>query len=404
MLVGVVMVAALVGASQGGADPAMPKPAPTERASPISWDEVLEQNPDPKVVTDADFLKRITETKLPWRVTDKATGIEMLLVPPGKFVMVANTNDEGALERNNLLQRSFRRTNNPNDIRRHFVMQPPPKKENMPVTSGVAYVVKVFAEIERKDIDSCKKEDRLKRDIDSSKTPELKKLAEFKLEKFYEEYSNSPKAKIGILFCSVIKASKGSPARVGDRLTPIVMANSKKLKIGEFYDINLNIFGDMNPNFMTAFQQDGLLISAQKTIEPSWWSTKNMGYADWMTDFNSKRVQIAGNVILREEYNARWRQSIWVWQINCINAGVETFKTAQLYMPYLYTQDKIAISNCYDIVICQDWKPGESRLIEVGILPGMVQSGLQKTMTLGDIRVLQLTLERNSINSKNTIK
>ena len=103
MLVGVVMVAALVGASQGGADPAMPKPAPAERASPISWDEVLEQNPDPKVVTDADFLKRITETKLPWRVTDKATGIEMLLVPPGKFVMVANTNDEGALERNNLL-------------------------------------------------------------------------------------------------------------------------------------------------------------------------------------------------------------------------------------------------------------------------------------------------------------
>ena len=93
MLVGVVMVAGLVGASQGGAVPEKPNPkpapaaAPAATASPLSWAEVLEQNPDPKVVTDADFLKRITETKLPWRVKDKASGMEMLLVPPGKFVM-----------------------------------------------------------------------------------------------------------------------------------------------------------------------------------------------------------------------------------------------------------------------------------------------------------------------------
>ena len=89
MLVGVAMVAALVGASQGGAAPAKPTPtpAPAVTASPLSWAEVLEQNPDPKIVTDADFLMRITETKLPWRVKDKASGIEMLLVPPGKFVM-----------------------------------------------------------------------------------------------------------------------------------------------------------------------------------------------------------------------------------------------------------------------------------------------------------------------------
>ena len=103
MLVGVVMVAVsglvgvvvagLVDASQGGADPAKPKPAPAATASPLSWAEVLEQNPDPKVVTDADFLKRITETKLPWRVIDKATGIEMLLVPPGKFVMGMSPGD-----------------------------------------------------------------------------------------------------------------------------------------------------------------------------------------------------------------------------------------------------------------------------------------------------------------------
>ena len=100
MLVGAVMVAALVGASQGGAAPAKskPKPAPAATASPLSWAEVLEQNPDPKVVTDADFLKRITETKLPWRVMDKASGIEMLLVPPGKFVMGMSPGDTEAVE------------------------------------------------------------------------------------------------------------------------------------------------------------------------------------------------------------------------------------------------------------------------------------------------------------------
>ena len=105
ILVGVVMVAALVGASQGGAAPAKPnpKPAPTATASPLSWAEVLEQNPDPKVVTDADFLKRITATKLPWRVKDKASGMEMFLVPPGKFVMGMSPGDTEAVVREKFL-------------------------------------------------------------------------------------------------------------------------------------------------------------------------------------------------------------------------------------------------------------------------------------------------------------
>jgi formylglycine-generating enzyme required for sulfatase activity len=102
MLVGVVMVSALVGASQGGAAPAKPKPkaapaaAPAPTSSQLSWAEVLEQNPDPKVVTDADFLKRIIATKLPWRLKDKASGMEMLLVPPGKFMIGMSPGDAGA--------------------------------------------------------------------------------------------------------------------------------------------------------------------------------------------------------------------------------------------------------------------------------------------------------------------
>ena len=61
-------------------------PISTPKTEP-AWADVLEQSPNPKVVTDADFLARITATGLPWRVKDKSSGIEMLLVPPGKFVM-----------------------------------------------------------------------------------------------------------------------------------------------------------------------------------------------------------------------------------------------------------------------------------------------------------------------------
>jgi len=41
------------------------------------------------------------ETQLPWRVRDKKSGVEMLLVPPGKFVMGMSPRDtEGvALEK-----------------------------------------------------------------------------------------------------------------------------------------------------------------------------------------------------------------------------------------------------------------------------------------------------------------
>ena len=62
----------------------------------LAWADVLEQSPNPKVVTNADFLARIAATGLPWRVKDKATGIEMLLVPPGKFIMGLSPGDKEA--------------------------------------------------------------------------------------------------------------------------------------------------------------------------------------------------------------------------------------------------------------------------------------------------------------------
>ena len=64
----------------------------------LAWAEVLEQNPNPNVVTNADMLKRISQTGMPWRVKDKATGIEMVLVPAGNFMMGMSPGDTDARE------------------------------------------------------------------------------------------------------------------------------------------------------------------------------------------------------------------------------------------------------------------------------------------------------------------
>jgi formylglycine-generating enzyme required for sulfatase activity len=51
------------------------------------WYTVLEQNPDPAIVTSATLRNAITATGYPWRVRDNGTNIEMVLIPPGTFNM-----------------------------------------------------------------------------------------------------------------------------------------------------------------------------------------------------------------------------------------------------------------------------------------------------------------------------
>jgi formylglycine-generating enzyme required for sulfatase activity len=61
--------------------------------TPVSWGTVLEQEPDPAVVTDAGLRKAIVATGLPWRVRDNSTSIEMRLVPAGTFMMGCSSSD-----------------------------------------------------------------------------------------------------------------------------------------------------------------------------------------------------------------------------------------------------------------------------------------------------------------------
>jgi len=52
-----------------------------------TWAVVLEALPNPGVVTDPALRAAIVSTGRPWRVKDAATGIEMVLIPPGTFQM-----------------------------------------------------------------------------------------------------------------------------------------------------------------------------------------------------------------------------------------------------------------------------------------------------------------------------
>jgi formylglycine-generating enzyme required for sulfatase activity len=73
-----------------------PRPSPTKAIWNANWDaEVVRQDPDPAVVTDAAGRARMIATRLPWKVRDRKTGIVMLLCPPGEFVMGSPVDEQG---------------------------------------------------------------------------------------------------------------------------------------------------------------------------------------------------------------------------------------------------------------------------------------------------------------------
>ena len=95
MVCGYVM---LTGATFVGASSPLEPRSPSIADSSLTWAEVIQHDPDPKIISDAKLRDRIKETGLPWRVRDKLTDIEMLLVPPGKFEMGMSPGDDMAAD------------------------------------------------------------------------------------------------------------------------------------------------------------------------------------------------------------------------------------------------------------------------------------------------------------------
>jgi formylglycine-generating enzyme required for sulfatase activity len=52
-----------------------------------TWATLLEPLPDPAIVTDANLRAAIVASGFAWRIKDTSSNIEMLLVPPGTFMM-----------------------------------------------------------------------------------------------------------------------------------------------------------------------------------------------------------------------------------------------------------------------------------------------------------------------------
>jgi formylglycine-generating enzyme required for sulfatase activity len=63
-----------------------------------TWAETLVSAPDPSIITDQSTRERIIATGLPWRVKDRTTGIEMVLIPSGKCMRGASPGDSGAFK------------------------------------------------------------------------------------------------------------------------------------------------------------------------------------------------------------------------------------------------------------------------------------------------------------------
>lgn len=126
--------------------------APDRLAEPLvpAWAELIEAEPSSKLVRNVDFRKRLRASGLAWRVRDRTTGIEMLLVPAGTYGRGASP--ETARPPTNELPRHTVTISAPFDLARYDTQEKewdflfdgvPPRKGLTPPVTG-----RTFADVE----------------------------------------------------------------------------------------------------------------------------------------------------------------------------------------------------------------------------------------------------------------
>ena len=74
-----------------------------KRGNEIEWALMLEKNPNPEIIVDEEVRRKILVTNLPWKVKHKKSGVEFVLIPPGRYLRGAAADDPYYGERVNEL-------------------------------------------------------------------------------------------------------------------------------------------------------------------------------------------------------------------------------------------------------------------------------------------------------------
>jgi formylglycine-generating enzyme required for sulfatase activity len=83
-------------AAAAGCGPDAPRGEDPDSATPaadLPWAEVLAAAPDPELVPSQPVRQALAATGLPWRVRDRASGVELVLIPPGEYQRGAQPKD-----------------------------------------------------------------------------------------------------------------------------------------------------------------------------------------------------------------------------------------------------------------------------------------------------------------------
>lgn len=76
----------------------VPRHSERTTSKTMPWGRVIEARPNPAIIPNEEVRDAITRSGFPWRILHESTGIELVLIPPGTFVMGRSLGDDESLD------------------------------------------------------------------------------------------------------------------------------------------------------------------------------------------------------------------------------------------------------------------------------------------------------------------